>query len=69
MRQDIGDPRQPAAGPLREHLERDFGDAALNSYRDDIRQGLDAVPAAFAEMMRGGNFGKMIVQVGEVPTG
>lgn len=37
-------------------------------YREDIRQGLDAVPAAFAEMMRGGNFGKMLVQVGEDPT-
>ena len=37
-------------------------------YREDIRHGLDAVPAAFAEMMRGGNFGKMIVQVGDDPT-
>jgi hypothetical protein len=37
-------------------------------YREDIRQGLDAAPAAFAEMMRGGNFGKMLVQVGEDPT-
>ena len=37
-------------------------------YREDIRQGLDVAPAAFAEMMRGGNFGKTLVQVGEDPT-
>jgi NADPH-dependent curcumin reductase CurA len=37
-------------------------------YREDIRQGLEAVPACFAEMLRGDNFGKMLVQVGEDPT-
>jgi NADPH-dependent curcumin reductase len=37
-------------------------------YREDIRQGLDTIPAAFAEMLKGGNFGKMLVQVGEDPT-
>jgi hypothetical protein len=37
-------------------------------YREDIRQGLEAVPAAFGEMMRGGNFGKMLVQVADDPT-
>ncbi len=37
-------------------------------YREDIRQGLDAVPACFAEMLRGDNFGKMLVQVGSDPT-
>ncbi|MEO8114823.1 MAG: NADP-dependent oxidoreductase [Phenylobacterium sp.] len=37
-------------------------------YREDIRQGLETVPAAFSEMLRGGNFGKMLVQVGEDPT-
>jgi len=37
-------------------------------YREDIRQGLETVPAAFAEMLRGDNFGKMLVQVGEDPT-
>lgn len=37
-------------------------------YREDIHQGLENVPAAFAEMMRGGNFGKMLVQVSEDPT-
>jgi hypothetical protein len=37
-------------------------------YREDIRQGLEAVPASFAEMLRGDNFGKMLVQVGDDPT-
>ena len=37
-------------------------------YREDIRQGLDELPAAFAEMLQGGNFGKMLVQVGDDPT-
>ena len=37
-------------------------------YREDIRQGLENVPAAFSEMLRGDNFGKMLVQVGEDPT-
>jgi NADPH-dependent curcumin reductase len=37
-------------------------------YREDIRQGLETLPSAFAEMLRGDNFGKMIVQVGEDPT-
>ena len=37
-------------------------------YREDIRQGFDELPAAFAEMLKGGNFGKMLVQIGEDPT-
>jgi NADPH-dependent curcumin reductase len=37
-------------------------------YREDIRQGIETVPACFAEMLRGDNFGKMLVQVGEHPT-
>jgi NADPH-dependent curcumin reductase CurA len=37
-------------------------------YREDIRHGLETVPACFAEMLRGDNFGKMLVQVGEDPT-
>ena len=37
-------------------------------YREDIRQGLESAPAAFAEMMRGGNFGKTLIQVSEDPT-
>lgn len=37
-------------------------------YREDIRQGLEAIPAAFAEMLRGDNFGKMLVQIAPDPT-
>jgi hypothetical protein len=37
-------------------------------YREDIRQGLEAIPACFAEMLRGDNFGKMLVQVSPDPT-
>ena len=37
-------------------------------YREDIRQGLETIPAAFAEMLNGGNFGKMLVRVGDDPT-
>jgi len=37
-------------------------------YREDIREGLDAIPGAFAEMLKGGNFGKMLVRVSPDPT-
>jgi len=37
-------------------------------YREDIREGLETLPAAFAEMLKGGNFGKMLVRVGDDPT-
>ncbi|QUD88706.1 NADP-dependent oxidoreductase [Phenylobacterium montanum] len=37
-------------------------------YREDIRQGFEALPAAFAEMLRGDNFGKMLVQLTPDPT-
>jgi NADPH-dependent curcumin reductase len=37
-------------------------------YREDIRHGLENVPACFAEMLRGNNFGKMLVQVTDDPT-
>jgi hypothetical protein len=37
-------------------------------YREDVRQGLEAIPTCFAEMLRGDNFGKMLVQVGVDPT-
>lgn len=37
-------------------------------YREDIRQGLEALPECFAEMLRGDNFGKMLVQVSPDPT-
>jgi len=37
-------------------------------YLEDIREGLEIIPAAFAEMLRGGNFGKMLVRVSKDPT-
>ena len=37
-------------------------------YREDIRQGFENIPACFGEMMRGGNFGKMLVQISDDPT-
>ena len=37
-------------------------------YREDIRQGVDAIPTSFAEMLRGDNFGKMLVQLSPDPT-
>jgi NADPH-dependent curcumin reductase CurA len=37
-------------------------------YREDIRHGVESVPACFAEMLRGDNFGKMLVQVADDPT-
>ena len=32
-------------------------------YREDIREGLENIPSCFAEMLRGDNFGKMLVQI------
>jgi len=40
----------------------------LVSYREDVWEGLEQAPQAFAAMLRGGNFGKTLVQVGEDPT-
>jgi NADPH-dependent curcumin reductase CurA len=37
-------------------------------YREDIRQGLESVPACFSELLHGDNFGKMLVQVSPDPT-
>ena len=37
-------------------------------YRQDLRQGLENVPSAFAEMLKGANFGKTLVQVSADPT-
>jgi NADPH-dependent curcumin reductase CurA len=37
-------------------------------YLEDIRRGIASLPACFAEMFRGDNFGKMLVQVGDDPT-
>jgi NADPH-dependent curcumin reductase CurA len=37
-------------------------------YLEDVREGLETIPAAFAEMLKGGNFGKMLVRVADDPT-
>ncbi|MDB5447764.1 MAG: oxidoreductase, zinc-binding dehydrogenase family, partial [Phenylobacterium sp.] len=56
------------------HLEamlRELGPAVASGqlkYLEDIREGLEIVPAAFAEMLRGGNFGKTLVRIADDPT-
>jgi hypothetical protein len=37
-------------------------------YREDLREGLEMVPTAFMEMLRGSNFGKTLVRVSQDPT-
>lgn len=37
-------------------------------YREDVVEGLDAVPEAFRGLLTGGNFGKLVVQVSPDPT-
>jgi NADPH-dependent curcumin reductase CurA len=37
-------------------------------YREDIREGLEAIPAAFADMLKGENFGKTLVRISPDPT-
>ena len=37
-------------------------------YREDIVDGLDAAPAAFAGLLEGRNFGKLLVRVSPDPT-
>ncbi|MDE0691340.1 MAG: NADP-dependent oxidoreductase [Gammaproteobacteria bacterium] len=46
----------------------DWMAGGLVKYREDIRPGLENAPAAFADMLSGGNFGKTLVQVSEDPT-
>jgi NADPH-dependent curcumin reductase CurA len=37
-------------------------------YLEDIREGLETIPTAFAEMLSGGAFGKTLVRVSPDPT-
>jgi NADPH-dependent curcumin reductase CurA len=37
-------------------------------YREYIREGFEVIPTAFAEMLRGDNFGKTLVRVAPDPT-
>jgi len=34
-------------------------------YRESISEGLSSAPAAFLSLLKGGNFGKQLVKVGE----
>jgi NADPH-dependent curcumin reductase CurA len=46
---------------------RDMGEWVRSGqvrYREDVVEGLENAPEAFAGMLRGANFGKLIVQVG-----
>ena len=36
-------------------------------YRVDITDGLENAPKAFISMLKGGNFGKQVVQIGPAP--
>ena len=45
-----------------------LGGVRRGAYREDIREGLETIPAAFAEMLRGDNFGKMLVRIAPDPT-
>jgi hypothetical protein len=54
-----------------ESMLRELGPAVASGrvkYLEDVRQGLETIPAAFAEMLKGGNFGKMLVRIAEDPT-
>jgi NADPH-dependent curcumin reductase CurA len=37
-------------------------------YREDIREGFETIPKAFAAMLKGENFGKTLVRISEDPT-
>lgn len=37
-------------------------------YREDIREGFEAIPTALAEMLKGANFGKTLVRISPDPT-
>jgi len=37
-------------------------------YREDIVKGIDKAPEAFVGLLKGRNFGKLLVQVSEDPT-
>ena len=52
-------------------FERDMGRWLAEGrirYREDIREGLANAPDAFIKLLRGGNFGKLLVRVADDPT-
>src|SRR5258708_7571475 len=44
------------------------GKAGQSKYREDIVQGIDKAPKAFIGLLKGKNFGKLLVQVSDDPT-
>ena len=38
-------------------------------YREDIRDGLENAPGALIELLQGGNFGKMLINLGDPAAG
>jgi len=59
---------------VKDHQEQFLAEVAPHvasgeiKYLEDVREGLETIPAAFAEMLSGGNFGKMLVRVSKDPT-
>ncbi len=57
-----------------DHQERFLAEMAgwlqdgVVKYREDVWEGLENAPKAFAAMLKGGNFGKTLVRVGADPT-
>ena len=49
-------------------LTRWVQDRASIKYREDIVEGLENAPSAFAGLMEGKNFGKQLVRIGDDPT-
>ncbi|MEZ5637104.1 MAG: NADP-dependent oxidoreductase [Burkholderiaceae bacterium] len=54
------------------HIQEEFNAAAVAwhragqlRYREDVHQGIDAAPQAFIGMLKGRNFGKVLVQVAQ----
>jgi NADPH-dependent curcumin reductase CurA len=58
----IFDDYGPRFGEFREAMGGWLRDGRIK-YREDIAEGLENAPAAFIAMLKGGNFGKQIVQV------
>lgn len=55
---------------LRPDFERDMPQWVSDGkveYREDIVDGLENAPAAFSGMLKGNNFGKLVVRVGNEP--
>ena len=56
---------------LQDAFEAEMGpwvrDGAIR-YREDVRDGLEHAPEALAGLLRGDNFGKLLIRVSEDPT-